>query len=183
MPWRLPVNRDRPTEPLTEEGIAAVHEGAMQILEELGIAFLNPEAREILAEAGCDVDGEIVRMGRDFVMEMVAKAPRSFTLTPRNPERNSTIRRGSYPLWQRLLAAELLGHGDWPQVSDTREMCANLLKLTQYFNCIHFAGGYPVEPVDIDASAPSSRWRLRQADADRQGECMPIRWRREGSRT
>ena len=31
-------------------------------------------------------------------------------------------------------------------------MCRNLLKLTQYFNCIHFAGGYPVEPVDIHAS-------------------------------
>ncbi len=31
-------------------------------------------------------------------------------------------------------------------------MCQDLLKLTQYFNCIHFAGGYPVEPVDIHAS-------------------------------
>jgi trimethylamine--corrinoid protein Co-methyltransferase len=27
-----------------------------------------------------------------------------------------------------------------------------LLKLTQYFNCSHFAGGYPVEPVDVHAS-------------------------------
>ena len=26
------------------------------------------------------------------------------------------------------------------------------IKLTQYFNCIHLAGGYPVEPVDIHAS-------------------------------
>jgi trimethylamine--corrinoid protein Co-methyltransferase len=26
------------------------------------------------------------------------------------------------------------------------------LKLTQYFNCIHFAGGYPVEPMDIHPS-------------------------------
>ena len=33
-----------------------------------------------------------------------------------------------------------------------RDQCANLIKLTQYFNCIHFAGGYPVEPVDIHAS-------------------------------
>ena len=31
-------------------------------------------------------------------------------------------------------------------------MCKNLLKLSQYFNCIHFVGGYPVEPVDIHAS-------------------------------
>ncbi len=26
------------------------------------------------------------------------------------------------------------------------------IKLTQYFNCIHFAGGYPVEPIDVHAS-------------------------------
>jgi trimethylamine--corrinoid protein Co-methyltransferase len=38
------------------------------------------------------------------------------------------------------------------KVPGTREMCRDLLKLTQYFNCIHFAGGYPVEPVDIHAS-------------------------------
>ncbi|MCB1341685.1 MAG: trimethylamine methyltransferase family protein, partial [Pseudooceanicola sp.] len=44
MPWRLPVNLDRPTEPLTEEGVMAIHEGAMRILEEIGIVFLNPEA-------------------------------------------------------------------------------------------------------------------------------------------
>jgi len=34
----------------------------------------------------------------------------------------------------------------------SRKQCADLLKLTQYFNCIHFAGGYPVEPVDVHAS-------------------------------
>ena len=28
----------------------------------------------------------------------------------------------------------------------------DLIRLTQYFNCIHVAGGYPVEPVDIHAS-------------------------------
>ncbi len=32
-------------------------------------------------------------------------------------------------------------------------MCYELLKLSQYFNCIHFVGGYPVEPVDLHASA------------------------------
>jgi trimethylamine:corrinoid methyltransferase-like protein len=26
------------------------------------------------------------------------------------------------------------------------------MKLTQYFNCIHVAGGYPVEPIDIHPS-------------------------------
>jgi trimethylamine--corrinoid protein Co-methyltransferase len=33
-----------------------------------------------------------------------------------------------------------------------RQSYQELLKLTQYFNCIHFAGGYPEEPVDIHPS-------------------------------
>ena len=33
-----------------------------------------------------------------------------------------------------------------------RDSFRDLVKLTQYFNCIHLAGGYPVEPVDIHAS-------------------------------
>ena len=152
MPWRLPVNRDRPTEPLTAEGVDAIHEGAMRILEEIGIVFLNPEALEIFREAGCRVDGDVVRMGREFVMEMVARAPSSFTLTPRNPDRTLTVGDGhilfgnvSSPpnYWDMELGRKTAG---------TRVQCANLLKLTQYFNCIHFAGGYPVEPVDIHAS-------------------------------
>ena len=28
----------------------------------------------------------------------------------------------------------------------------DLTKLTQFFNCIHFSGGYPVEPIDIHPS-------------------------------
>jgi trimethylamine--corrinoid protein Co-methyltransferase len=32
------------------------------------------------------------------------------------------------------------------------ETFKEFMKLTQYFNCIHIAGGYPVEPVDIHAS-------------------------------
>ena len=33
-----------------------------------------------------------------------------------------------------------------------REDFRDFMRLTQYFNCIHLAGGYPVEPVDIHAS-------------------------------
>jgi trimethylamine--corrinoid protein Co-methyltransferase len=31
MPWSVPVNTDRPTEPLAPEGVAAIHDGAMRI--------------------------------------------------------------------------------------------------------------------------------------------------------
>ena len=152
MPWRLPINVDRPTEPLSEEGVAAIHEGAMRILEEIGVAFLNEEALEILREAGCSVDGDVVRMDRAFVMEMIGKAPSQFTITPRNPDRE-IIMGGKYMLFGNVSSPP--NYWDMSigrKVAGTREMCANMLKLTQYFNCIHFAGGYPVEPVDIHAS-------------------------------
>ena len=152
MPWRLPVNCDPPIAPLTDQGVEAIHEGAMRILEEIGIEFLNPEACAILQQAGCTVCGTNVRMDRHFVMDMVSKAPSQWTITPRNPERKLII-GGRYILfgnvssppnyWDVKLNAKVPG---------TRETCQNLIKLSQYFNCIHFVGGYPVEPVDLHAS-------------------------------
>lgn len=152
MPWRLPVNIDRPTEPLSEEGVARIHDGAMRILEEIGIEFFNAEARAILKQAGCNVEGDRVRMGRDFVMEMVGKAPSRWTLTPRNPD-HRLVMGDNHILFGNVSSPPnywdlSLGR----KVPGTREQCANLLRLTQYFNCIHFAGGYPVEPQDIHAS-------------------------------
>ena len=90
-PWIIPVNTDRPTEPLNEEGVEAIHNGAMRILEEIGIDFLNEEALDLFKEIGVKVNGSNVRMDREWVMEMVAKAPSEFTITPRNLDRQITI--------------------------------------------------------------------------------------------
>ncbi len=152
MPWRQPVNIDRPTEPLREEGVQAIHDGAMRILEEIGIEFYNAEARDILREAGCTVEGDNVRMGRDFVMEMIAKAPTEWTLTPRNPDRQITMGGNHMAFGNVSSPPNYWDMSIGRKMPGTREQCANLLKLTQYFNCIHFAGGYPVEPQDIHAS-------------------------------
>ncbi len=152
MPWRLPVNTDRPTEPLDAAGVQAIHEGAMRILEEIGIEFLNDEALVLFKEAGCIVNGTNVRMGRDWVMEMLGYAPALFDITPRNPDRKITI-GGNHILFGNVSSPP--NYFDLEigrKVSGSRAQCADLLKLTQYFNCIHFAGGYPVEPVDVHAS-------------------------------
>ncbi len=148
MPWRVPVNNDRPTEPLDEDGVQAIHDGAMRILEEIGIEFLNPEAVAILKDAGCTINGTNVRMGRDFVMEMMARAPSEFTITPRNPDRTIPI-GGKNMVFVNVSSPPNYWDLETGKTPGTREQCARLLKLTQYFNCIHVAGGYPVEPVDI----------------------------------
>ncbi|MGV6840404.1 MAG: trimethylamine methyltransferase family protein [Planktomarina sp.] len=152
MPWRLPQNIDAPTEPLTPEGVEAIHNGAMRILEEIGIEFLNDEALDLFKEAGCKVDGQTVFLDREWVMEMIAHAPSDFTVTPRNPDRalhvgGKTLLFGNVSSPPNYWDLEL-----GRKVPGTREQSRNLLKLTQYFNCIHFAGGYPVEAVDLHAS-------------------------------
>jgi len=151
LPWSLPINTDKPTEPLPEEGIRAGHEGAMRILEEIGIVFLNPEAVGILAKAGCIVEGENVRMGRDLVMETLKGVPRTFTITPRNPERTLEI-GGDRMVFGNVSSPPNCSDLDRGRRTGTRESYRDLIKLTQYFNCIHFAGRYPVEPIDIHPS-------------------------------
>ena len=97
LPWGQPINTDKPTEPL--QGVQAIHEGAMRILEEIGIEFLNEEAKSYLRSAGCDVDSDSnnVRMDRAIVMEQVAKAPDLY-ITPRDPARTVQIGGGHMAL-------------------------------------------------------------------------------------
>ena len=54
--WNIPYNLDSFVEPLNDDAVAAVHNTAMRILEEIGILFLNPEAYKIIKKARCKVD-------------------------------------------------------------------------------------------------------------------------------
>src|SRR5581483_4131283 len=54
--------------------IAAIHDTALRVLEELGIKVLLPEARQLFAKAGARVDETtgMVRIGRDIVTAHLA---------------------------------------------------------------------------------------------------------------
>ena len=153
LPWQQPQYIDPPIEPLDDDQLERIHDAAMRIVEEIGIDFLHDEARGILKRAGCDVrtDSVTVRMDRDFVMEQVAKAPPSISLQPRNPER-TVIFGGPYAAFGQVASPPNVSDLDGGRRIGNREDYQNLLKLAQIFNCIHFTGGYPVEPIDIHPS-------------------------------
>ena len=152
-PWTLPRFSDRPIEPLDAEGVEAVHDGSMRVLEEIGIDFLNEEAKQVLKDAGCEVvpGTDTVRMDREFVMEKVGLAPSEFSITPRNLGRAITV-GGDNILFVNVSSPPNVADLDRGRRTGDRESFRDLLKFTQYFNCIHMAGGYPVEPIDIHAS-------------------------------
>ncbi|MAR50467.1 MAG: methyltransferase [Rhodobacteraceae bacterium] len=151
MPWKQPINWDRPTEPLGEEGILNIHNGCMRILKEIGIEFLNPESLEIFKQAGCKVTNTNVKMDEDFVLEMLKKAPEQFTITPRN-DAKKIILGGKHMAFGNVSSPPNSWDLKRGKRSGTWESYLEFIKLTQFFNCIHFAGGYPVEPIDIHAS-------------------------------
>ena len=153
LPWEIPVNRDAPTEPLDAEQVQAIHDGAMRVLEEIGIEFLSEEARNVLKASGCKTQpgSTNVRMDRELVTEKVGLAPSKFTITPRNPERQVPI-GGRNMVFLNVSSPPNCSDLDRGRRIGDRESYRDFLKLTQYFNCIHMAGGYPVEPLDLHPS-------------------------------
>ena len=101
-----------------------------------------------LKAAGCIVNGTNVRMEEDFVMEMLACAPETFTITPRNVERE-VIMGGRHMLFVNVSSPPSSWDLERGKRSGDFETFKDFMRLTQYFNCIHIAGGYPVEPIDI----------------------------------
>jgi trimethylamine---corrinoid protein Co-methyltransferase len=138
---------------VSEDQIDTIHQTSLQILSEIGMDFLNPEARHLLAEAGArvDPDSERVRFDPDFIEEKIVTAPSEFVIHARNPERN--LHMGGDSVTFTAVSSP-------PNVSDeaggrrvgNREDLQKLLRLGQTLNTVHMWGGYPVEPVDIHAS-------------------------------
>lgn len=64
--------------------VAAIHDTALRVLEQLGVKVLLPEARAILARAGAlvDEDSQMVRIGRDIVAAALGSAPKSIRSMP-----------------------------------------------------------------------------------------------------
>jgi len=125
----------------------------MRIIEEIGIDFLHDEARAVLKAAGADVDPDSprVRMDRALVRETVAKAPSSFTITPRSPARQVTV-GGRCQLYVNVSSPPNCSDLDRGRRAGTQDSFRDLVKLSQHFNCIHLMGGYPAEPVDLHPS-------------------------------
>lgn len=81
----------------SDDEVAAIHETALRVLEELGIKVLLPEARRIYREAGAIVDEDtlMVRIGREIVEAGLTAAPRSIAARAGSPGRDLTFALGN----------------------------------------------------------------------------------------
>ena len=150
LPRRAIVNPYDPIEVLRAEQIERIHEGALDVLETIGMKIMSPAARDILEAAGADVDREshLVRFDRGLIMENIAHAPRQFTIHARNPANNLTF-GGNRIVFTPVSSAPNCSDLDNGRRPGTYADFANFLRLAQSLNIIQLIGGYPVEPLDL----------------------------------
>ncbi len=150
LPWRSLESPYQPLEVLSPEQLEMISDAAFRILEEVGMDFLHPEALEILAKAGAEVEpgSQRVRFDRGLVKEALASAPAQFTLHARNPAHDLPI-GGRHIVFGSVGSAPNSSDLDGGRRPGNHRDYQNFLRLTQAFNIIHFVAGYPVEPVDL----------------------------------
>src|ERR1700684_1253346 len=71
----------------------------------------SPGASELFAKAGQRVDGEVVYLDPEFVLEQVAKAPREFDVQARNPAHNVHI-GGDQMVFSAVYGCPFIREGD-----------------------------------------------------------------------
>ena len=150
-PFRQPRRRFAPTEIVSADQVEAIHQASLVILQEIGMDFLNAEAREICARAGATVDGLRVRFDRALVEDAIGTCPAEFTLHARNPAHHVRI-GGDWVAFPQMASAPNCTDLDRGRRPGSHADYRELLKLAQSFNIVHLTGGYPVEPVDLHPS-------------------------------
>jgi trimethylamine--corrinoid protein Co-methyltransferase len=69
---------------LTASQVETMHAGTLEVLRRTGVRVMYPEARDLLAKAGCWIDGEIVRFPAHLVEWAVRTAPSRVLLCDRD---------------------------------------------------------------------------------------------------
>ena len=152
-PFRQPRLPWRPVAAVTEEQVEAIHEASLEVLRDVGMDILHPQARALLGREGAQVvpDTARVRFDPDMVTELIAHAPSSFTLHARNPSHHVHIGGDSVAFAAVASPPNVSGLGS-DRRSGNRKDFRRLVRLSQHLNVVHLHGGFPVEPADIHPS-------------------------------
>ncbi|MEM9777063.1 MAG: trimethylamine methyltransferase family protein, partial [Chloroflexota bacterium] len=92
-PFKQPQNNWSPYHILSQQQLHDLHEASMNILENIGVDFMDAEALDLWEAAGAKVDRatEHVWIDRGLVEQALETAPSRFTWRARNPAHDVVI--------------------------------------------------------------------------------------------
>ncbi len=131
----------------TQEEMTRIHDSAMEILRDVGVAFHEPEALETFKQHGAKVAGDVVRLDEKMVTAAIAKAPSRFHLTARDPQRSVWIGEHDFVLVPGY-GAPFIITPEGEQRLGTLEDYNNFCRLVQTSKHLDMNGFLMVEPSD-----------------------------------
>jgi|TARA_B100002003_G_scaffold248009_1_gene280792 trimethylamine--corrinoid protein Co-methyltransferase len=154
LPFQTVENPYTPVEVLDEEQVEKIVDGALKILSEQGMRFMQAESRKILASAGARVDEteQMVLFDRDMVLEKVALAPSSFGLRARNPAHDLIVGTNK-TIFSSVGGPAFCSDLENGRRAGTYDELCDYLKLVQCLNIIHQEGGGAFEAMDLPAES------------------------------
>ena len=153
LPSRVLDNPFPPLCPLSSDQLEEIHNASLTVLESLGIEVTSDRVREKFRSLDGSVDESTqnVRIDRELIMALIDKAPRQFTLTPRNPDHQLLI--GGNRINCGLVSGPPNVHD---RINGRRSGnfldYQRLIKLGQTFNVINFFGNQSIAPTDLPAN-------------------------------
>ncbi len=140
---RLPL-----TEPMSQDEIERIDSASMDILENVGVVFRDPQAIRDWKGAGADVrDGYRVHLDRAHVRELISTIPSEITLHARDSEKSVHI-GGRSSIFIPMAGAPYLRDLEDRRRAPTLRDLAMFHKLAHLSPAIHSTSHHIVEPMD-----------------------------------
>lgn len=135
---------------LGPEALEAIHNASLDILENIGMDFLDAEALDIWKRAGATVDRSTqhVRIDRGLVLEAIKTAPSSFRMRARNDAHSVTI-GGNAICFGPCGGMAYITDMERGRRPGTLRDLENLMRLSQSCHALHFASWEQVAPQDV----------------------------------
>lgn len=153
VPFRRLRNRQAPYAFLDPDGLETIHDSSLEILETIGLDFMDAETLAIWERAGARVDHttQHVWIDRGLILERIATAPASFTWRARNPAHDLVIGRDhvAFGPCGGMAYVSDLDRGRRPGTMADYE---NFLKLGQMNNVLHIGSWEQVTPQEINVN-------------------------------
>ncbi len=144
------IERNIPNfEVMNLESIEIIEEKAEEVLENIGVKFLdNPNALKLWKNAGADVSGELVKIPKGLAKELCSTAPSRIVQHARNPKRTVEIGGRSLvlaPVYGPPFVRDRENGRRYATISDFEKF----VKLGYMSKWLHHSGGTLCEPTDV----------------------------------
>lgn len=135
-------------EPMSADQVQRLDNASMDILENIGVIFRDPEAIRDWQSVGADIrDGDRVFLDRGLVRELISTIPSNITLHARDPEKTVDL-GGPNSIFVPMTGAPYVRGLDDERRSPTLDDLAMFHKLSHMMPAMHSSAHHIVEPMD-----------------------------------